>query len=104
MRAKMKLRKNDTVEVIVGRDKGKRGEIVKVFAEKGKVLVGGINMVRKTFKPRSQQDRGGISDVEAPLDASNVMIICKKCGKTRIGFKIEGEKKSRICRKCGGML
>ena len=104
MRAKMKLRKKDTVEVIVGRDKGKRGEIVKVFAEKGKVLVGGINMVRKTFKPRSQQDRGGISDVEAPLDASNVMIICTKCGKTRIGFKIEGEKKSRICRKCGGML
>lgn len=104
MNAKVKLRKNDNVEVISGRDRKKRGEVVRVFADKGTVLVRGINMVKKTFKPRSQQDRGGISDVEAPIDISNVMIVCKKCGKTRIGFKIDGDKKKRICRKCGEVL
>lgn len=104
MGTKMKLHKNDNVEVIAGKDKGKRGEIVKVFAEDGTVLVRGINMVKKTFKPRSQQDRGGISDIEAPIDVSNVMVICKKCGKTRAGFKLEDGKKTRICRKCGEVL
>ena len=61
-------------------------------------------MVKKTFRPRSQQDRGGISDVESPIHVSNVMIICKKCGKTRAGFKFEDGKKTRICRKCGEVL
>ena len=100
----MKLHKNDSVEVIAGKDVGKRGEIIRVYADKDTVLVRGINMVKKTFRPRSQQDRGGISDVEAPIHVSNVMIICKKCGKTRVGFKVEDGKKTRICRKCGEVL
>ncbi len=100
----MKLRKNDNVEVIAGKDVGKRGEIIRVYTDKDTVLVRGINMVKKTFRPRSQQDRGGISDVEAPIHVSNVMVICKKCGKTRAGFKIENGKKTRICRKCGEVL
>lgn len=104
MNAKVKLRKNDNVEVISGKDRKRRGDVIRVFADKGTVLVRGINMVKKTFKPRSQQDRGGISEVEAPIDISNVMIVCKKCGKTRIGFKIDGDKKNRICRKCGEVL
>ena len=104
MSVSIKLHKNDNVEVIAGKDKGKRGEIVRVFADKGSVLVRGVNMMKKAIKPRSQQDKGGIFDVEAPLNISNVMIVCKKCGKTRIGFKIDGDKKKRICRKCGEVL
>ncbi len=100
----MKLHKNDNVEVIAGKDIGKRGEIIRVYANKDTVLVRGINMVKKTFRPKSQQDRGGILDIEAPIHVSNVMIICKKCGKTRVGFKIEDGKKTRICRKCGEVL
>ena len=100
----MKLHKNDNVEVIAGKDVGKRGEIIRVYADKDTVLVRGVNMVKKTFRPRSQQDRGAISDIEAPIHVSNVMIICKKCGKTRAGFKIEEGKKTRICRKCGEVL
>jgi ribosomal protein L24, bacterial/organelle len=100
----MKLHKNDNVEVIAGKDVGKRGEIVRVYADKDTVLVRGVNMVKKTFRPKSQQDRGGILDIEAPIHVSNVMIICKKCGKTRVGFKIEDGKKTRICRKCGEVL
>ena len=100
----MKLHKNDNVEVIAGKDVGKRGEIIRVYADKDTVLVRGINMVKKTFRPKSQQDRGGILDIEAPIHVSNVMIICKKCGKTRVGFKIEDGKKTRICRKCGEVL
>ena len=100
----MKLHKNDNVEVIAGKDVGKRGEIVRVYADKDTVLVRGVNMVKKTFRPKSQQDRGGILDIEAPIHVSNVMIICKKCGKTRVGFKIEDGKKTRICRKCGAVL
>lgn len=101
---KMKLHKNDNIEVIAGKDKGKRGEIVKVFSERGMVLVRGINMVKKAIKPRSQQEGGGISDIEAPIDVSNVMILCKKCGKTRAGFRIEDGKKTRVCKKCGEVL
>ena len=100
----MKLHKNDNVEVITGKDVGKRGEVIRVYSDKDMVLVRGINMVKKTFKPRSQQDRGGISDIEAPIHVSNVMIVCKKCGKTRAGFKIEDGKKARVCRKCGEVL
>ena len=100
----MKLHKNDNVEVIAGKDVGKRGEIVRVYADKDTVLVRGVNMVKKTFRPKSQQDRGGILDIEAPIHVSNVMIICKRCGKTRVGFKIEDGKKTRICRKCGEVL
>ena len=100
----MKLHKNDNVEVIAGKDVGKRGEIVRVYADKDTVLVRGVNMVKKTFRPKSQQDRGGILDIEAPIHVSNVMIICKKCGKTRAGFKNEEGKKTRICRNCGEVL
>jgi large subunit ribosomal protein L24 len=61
-------------------------------------------MVKKSMKPKSQNDKGGIIDIEAALDASNVMIVCKKCGPTRIGIKVDGEEKTRICRKCGERL
>ena len=104
MNPKFKIRRDDQVEIIAGKDKGKHGTVVKVDREKGRVIVSGANLVKKALKRRSQQDQGGIAEVEAPLNISNVAIVCKKCGPVRIGFKIDGDKKIRVCRKCGEAL
>ncbi|MBR5944281.1 MAG: 50S ribosomal protein L24 [Lachnospiraceae bacterium] len=104
MDKKFKIRKDDTVEVIAGKDKGKRGTIVRVIRDKDRVIVSGVNIVKKAMRKKNQQDRGGIVEVEAPLHISNVAIVCKKCGPTRIGYKLDGDKKFRVCRKCGDTL
>jgi large subunit ribosomal protein L24 len=106
---KFKLQKEDNVEIIAGKDKGKRGRILKIFRDDERVVVEGANIVKKARKRRSNQDRGGIIEVEAPLHYSNVLIVCKKCGPTRVGYKLETGKdseitKTRICRKCGEAL
>jgi len=103
--AKYKLRKEDLVQVIAGKDRGKQGKVLKIDREKGRVIVSGINMVKKAMKKRSQTDRGGIVEVEAPLHISNVMIVCKKCNKpVRAGYKIVDGQTKRVCRKCGEVL
>ena len=105
MEKKFKIRKNDTVEVIAGKDKGKRGTVVSVLTKKDAVIVSGVNIVKKAMKKRSQQDQGGIAEIEAPLNISNVGIVCKKCGRpVKIGYKMDGDKKVRVCRKCGEIL
>ncbi|MDR2782732.1 MAG: 50S ribosomal protein L24 [Treponema sp.] len=104
VRHKFKLKREDTVEIMTGKDKGKRGRILKILRDKDRVVVEGLNIVKKARKRRNQQDRGGIIEIEAPLHISNVQIICKKCGHTRIGIKIDGDKKTRICKKCGEVL
>ncbi|MDR2447972.1 MAG: 50S ribosomal protein L24 [Treponema sp.] len=104
VRHKFKLKKEDTVEIMTGKDKGKRGRILKILPDKDRVVVEGLNIVKKARKRRNQQDRGGIIEIEAPLHISNVQIICKKCGPTRIGIKIEEDKKIRVCKKCGEAL
>ena len=101
---KFKLKKDDTVQVITGKDKGKRGRILKIVRDKNRVVVEDVNIVKKAKKRRNQQDRGGIIEVAAPIHYSNVAIICKKCGPTRVSIKIDGEEKSRVCRKCGEAL
>jgi len=106
---KFKLKKEDTVEIISGKDKGKRGRILKILRDKDRLVVEGANIVKKAKKKRKQTDRGGIVEISAPLHSSNVMIICKKCGPTRIGYKLETGSdskvtKSRVCRKCGEAL
>jgi len=101
---KFKLRKDDLVQLIAGKDKGKQGKIVRIDREKGRAIVQGVNMVKKAMKKRKQTDRGGIVEIEAALHISNVMIVCRKCGPTRIGYKIEGDAKKRVCRKCGEAL
>jgi large subunit ribosomal protein L24 len=102
---KYKLRKDDLVQVIAGKDKGKQGKILKIDREKGKVIVAGANMAKKAMKKKNQNDRGGIAEIEAALHVSNVMIVCKKCGRpVKIGYKIEGDTKKRVCRKCGEAL
>ncbi|MBN1241341.1 MAG: 50S ribosomal protein L24 [Spirochaetales bacterium] len=101
---KFKLRKDDLVQVIAGKDKGKQGKIVRIDREKGRAIVQGVNMVKKAMRKRKQNDRGGIVEIEAALHVSNMMIVCRKCGPTRIGYKIEGDAKKRVCRKCGEAL
>jgi large subunit ribosomal protein L24 len=101
---KFKLKKEDTVQVIAGKDKGKRGRILKILRSKDRILVEGVNIVKKAMKKRKQQDRGGIVEIEAAVHSSNLMIVCKKCGPTRIGYKLDKEKKTRVCRKCGEAL
>jgi large subunit ribosomal protein L24 len=101
---KFKLKKEDMVEIIAGKDKGKRGRVLKILRDKDRVVVQGANLVKKTKKRRRQQDRGGIIEIEAPLHISNVMMICKKCGPVRVGWKIEGKTRTRLCKKCGEAL
>jgi large subunit ribosomal protein L24 len=101
---KFKLKKEDTVEVITGKDKKKRGRILKILRSKDRVVVEGINIVKKAKKRRNQQDRGGIVEIEAAIHISNVAIVCKKCGPTRVGYKLEKDNKIRICKKCGEAL
>ncbi|MGI5096480.1 50S ribosomal protein L24 [Treponema socranskii] len=105
MQKKFKIKKNDNVEVLAGKDKGKRGSVVRIIPKKDKVIVSGVNIVKKAMKRRSQQDQGGIVEIEAPLHISNVGVVCKKCGRpVKIGYKIDGDKKLRVCRKCGETL
>lgn len=101
---KFKIKRDDTVQVIAGKDKGKRGQVIRVVRDSDRVIVSGVNIVKKAMKKRTQQDPGGIAEIEAPLHISNVAIVCKKCGPTRIGYKIDGDKKFRVCRKCGDTL
>ena len=98
---KFKLKKEDTVQIIAGKDKGKKGRVLKILRDKDRIVVQGANLVKKAKKKRKQSDRGGIVEIEAAIHSSNVMIVCKKCGPTRIGYKLEGETKTRVCRKCG---
>ena len=104
MNKKFKIRKDDMVEIIAGKDKGKRGSVVRIISSKDRVIVSGCNIVKKAMKKRNAQDHGGIAEVGAPLHISNVAIVCKKCGPTRIGYKLDGDKKTRVCRKCGDTL
>jgi large subunit ribosomal protein L24 len=102
--ARIKLRKNDTVQVIAGKDKGKSGRIVSIDRAKMRAVIEGLNMVKKAVKQRKQNQKAGITSVEAPLALGKLMIVCKKCGPTRIGYRLDGESKKRVCRKCGGDL
>ncbi len=98
----IKLKKGDTVEIVAGKDKGKSGKILKIDHKKSRIIIQGLNMVKKAVKPKSQQDKGGIIDIEAAIDASNVMFLTKKGEKSRIGFKFDDAgKKIRIAKKTG---
>ena len=98
----MKIRKNDTVLVIAGKDKGKRGKVRFAYPKKERVLVEGINFIKKHSRARGQARQAGIIDLEAPIHVSNVMLFCEKCNQpTRIGFTfLEDGRKVRICRAC----
>lgn len=98
----MKIKKNDKVKVMAGKDKGREGVVKKVFLKENKVLVSGINMYKKHKKSRGDKDKSGIIDITKPLPTANVSLICPKCGKTtRVGYLVDKTgSKSRICKKC----
>jgi large subunit ribosomal protein L24 len=99
---KLGLKKNDQVKVIAGKDKGKTGKVLNVIREKERVIVEKINFVKRHSRASQKTGKGGIIEKEAPLHASNLMLICSKCGKTtRIGHQeLDDGKRVRICRKC----
>jgi len=100
---KLHVKKEDTVMVISGKDKGKKGRVLKTYPRENRVLVEGVNMVKKHVRPSQQNPQGGIVEQEAPIHASNVMLIDPKSGEpTRIGYKVlDNGKKVRIARKSG---
>ena len=101
----MNVKKNDTVVVLSGKDKGKRGKVLSVDPKTRKVVVEKINMASRHQKPRKQGEEGGIIQKEIPLYASKVMTVCPKCSKpTRVAHKVEGGKKVRVCKHCGAEI
>ncbi|MBN2009130.1 50S ribosomal protein L24 [candidate division KSB1 bacterium] len=107
----MKVHKDDQVEILSGNDSGKRGRVLKVYPESNRVIVEGINFIKRHTKPSQKQPQGGIVTKEAPISASNVKIVCPKCGSaSRIGYKkIANETRGkservRYCKKCDEML
>ena len=99
------VKTGDNVMIISGKDKGKTGKVLQTSPKEGKVIVEGLNMVTKHVKPRRQGEQGGILQKEAPIYACKVQKVCPKCNKpTRIGHKVEGDKKVRICKKCGAEI
>ena len=101
--ASLKIKKGDTVKVIAGKDKDKEGKVISVDQKKSKILVEGVNMITKHTKPSASNQNGGIITKEAPIDLSNVMYLHK--GKvTRIGFKIEKDKKVRFAKATGDVI
>lgn len=97
----MKIKKNDTIKIITGKDKGKSGKILKVFPSKNKILIEGLNLFKKHVRPKKQGEKGQTVLVPRPIDISNAMLICSGCNKTaRIGCRFDGGKKIRICKKC----
>ena len=100
------IRKNDTVVVTTGKDSGKRGRILKVLTAKNRVIVEGVNIIKRHTRPNPQKNvKGGIVEREGAVHASNVQIVCPECSKmTRVGHRLQGDRKVRICRKCEGVI
>lgn len=97
----MKIKKGDEVKVVIGKDKGKTGKVEKVLPGEAKVLITGVNQYKRHMKARSQTQSSEIVTITVPLAVGKVRIMCPKCHTiTRAGYRIEGEKKVRICRKC----
>jgi large subunit ribosomal protein L24 len=98
----MRIRKGDTVQVLSGKHRGKRGQVMVALPEQGKVIVDGANMAKRHTKPRGATMQGGIIDKDMPMPVSAVAIVCPACGPTRIGMRIDDTgRKVRVCRKCG---
>lgn len=100
------IRRNDTVLVMTGKDSGKRGRVLKVLPATNRLIVEGVNMIRRHTRPNPQRNiKGGIVEREASLHASNVRLVCPDCGKpTRIGRRVDGGRKVRVCKKCEGVV
>jgi large subunit ribosomal protein L24 len=102
----MKIRRDDTVLVIAGKDRGKTGKVRQSFPKEGRVIVDGVNIVKRHMKPRGNVRQAGIIESESPIRVSNVMLICTKCNNpARIEFRLlEGGTKARVCSRCGEVI
>ena len=101
----MKLKKGDRVRVLSGKDRGKEGEIMRALPAEGKVIVEGVNVVKRHTRPTRAARQAGIIDKNMPLPVSSVAIVCSQCGPSRVGFRCDDQgRKVRVCRKCGGDL
>lgn len=98
----MKIKKNDTVKMMAGKDSGKTGKVLRVLATDEKIMVEGLNMMKKHTRPRREGEKGQRIELPRAVDISNVILICPKCSKpTRVGYKVNDDAKFRICKKCG---
>ncbi len=102
----MKIRKDDTVIIIAGKDKGKKGKVRRAFPKEDRVIIEGLNMIKRHSRTRGAARQAGIIELEAPVHISNVMLLCNKCGKpARIGFRfLDDGSKVRVCRACGEVI
>ena len=101
----MKIKKNDTIKIITGKDRGKSGKVLKVFPVKNKILIDGLNVYKKHVKPKKQGEKGQTVLVPRPIYVSNAMLVCSSCGNSvRAGYRLGNEKKERICKKCGAVI
>ncbi len=106
LRQRVHVRKGDTVEVIAGKNRGKRGRVLKVFPKDGRIIVEGVNVVKRHAKPTPKLPQGGIVEKEARIPASRVMLVCPKCGEAvRYGHdSLPDGTKVRVCRNCGEQI
>ena len=101
----MKIRKNDTVKMLAGKDRDKTGKVLHCFNDEAKVTVEGLNIMKKHTRPKKEGEKGQRIEIPRKVQVSNVALVCPKCGKVvRIGYKIIDNKKFRICKKCGSEL
>jgi large subunit ribosomal protein L24 len=101
----MKIKKGDRVKVLSGKDRGKEGDVMRAIPARGKVIVDGVNRVKKNQRQTRATMQGGIIDKDMPLPVSAVAIVCSSCGPTRIGYRFDDQgRKLRVCRKCGADL
>jgi large subunit ribosomal protein L24 len=99
------IRKDDEVQVVSGKDRGRRGRVVRVLPREGRIMVEGVARAKKHSRPSKRRQQGGIIDVELFVDISNVQVVCRSCGQpTRVGYRIDGDDKVRVCRKCEAEL
>lgn len=97
----MKIKTNDKVKVLKGKDRNKEGKVIQVFPQAEKLVVEGLNIMKKHLRTKKAGEKGQVIELSAPLRAANVMLICPKCGKaTRVSYKKDGEDKKRACSKC----
>ena len=95
------IKKGDQVKVLSGKDRGKTGTVARIFPDRGRVLVDGVNMFKKRTRPKKQGEKGEVVLVARPIAASNAILVCKNCkAPTRVAFRMQGEKKVRYCKRC----
>lgn len=104
--ASLDIVRNDTVEVITGSDRGKKGRVLRTFPDTGRILVEHVRVIKKHLRENPQRRiQGGIAEQEAPVHRSSVMLVCPSCNKaTRVAHKFEGDVKVRVCKKCGATI